>query len=154
MAFRFVYILIVGLLMSACTSNDESFEDRFIEGISQVDRMDLLEKQYVVVMPRIGCMGCISSVEQFMMDSAIPYSEKVGFLLTDIISLKTAVMRFGEDVVYGENVYLDQENSFDFGENLSLYPAILKIDNKRVVNIEYVSPENPIAIDKLISALQ
>lgn len=155
MNFRITFIsIVVFSLAIGCSRPHKEIERQFFEGLEKIDQPEFSEREFIVIIPRIGCLGCISSVEQFLMDRALSDKHRLGFLLIDIISLKTAAIRFGQEVIYAESVLLDTEGAFDFGENMSLYPAILRLQNGRVMSVDYVSPDNPEALDNLITLLE
>jgi len=113
----------------------------------------LLEKQYLLIIPRIGCMGCISSVEMLMLDVYDEHEDKLNILLSDITSYKTARVKFGLEFLKAPNVFVDRKNYFSDDPLPSMYPQIFKLDNGEITHHWEVSPENENALANLAFAL-
>ena len=90
-----------------------------------------------VIIPDAGCPGCLSAAEQI--------------LLTDILSFKEVRIKLGVDVEDYNNVILDKKNMAAKYKVSLFYPAVLYSRGER---IEYISPDNPHAINNLKSYLE
>ncbi|KYG78962.1 hypothetical protein [Roseivirga echinicomitans] len=121
-------------------------------GLESAGKNDLLSREFILEIPGV-CLGCIGSVEQFILDNVDTYSNRVGFILYDITSVKTTQIRFGGDITNKSNVYLDKGKVFDFEGNISLYPAILRLKGGSVESYELVSPENENAMENFYKEL-
>jgi hypothetical protein len=113
----------------------------------------LMSKELLIILPRAGCTGCISSVEEFLMKDSEKYSSRVNILLTDVVSLKTARIKLGADLLSAEHVFVDTGSHFYRDVLVSLYPMIISLDNGRIKLVEEVSPGNIHAMDRFYSLL-
>ena len=142
------------LLLGACKESPEAIVQHDLEqGIALSGFDNLLDKPYLMIIPRIGCMGCISAAEQFMLEAYRPYRDQLNILLSDISSYKTARVRFGSAFMDAANVFVDRESVFNEGEFESTYPLILKLDKREVIEVNLVSPENALALENFKNAL-
>lgn len=146
-------VLIFFFCFVSCGNQQSNLEEQLKAGLNTANRQDLLGRDFLIILPRIGCQGCISSVEQFMLDSVDEYSKRVGFILFDIVSIKTTLIRFGDRIIDKPNVYIDKGKILDFNGSVSLYPVIIRMKNGDVDSFEFVSPENEGAMNRLFEAL-
>lgn len=152
MSTIFRLTLICLLLISLCNCSDPkatNLSRALAHGIADTGFETLLDKQYLLIVPRIGCMGCISSTENYMLNVYVKQREKLNILLTDINSYKTARVRFGTEFLEASNVFVDRQGAFK-GDDLSgIYPMIVRLDDGKISQITLVSPENEFAIENL-----
>ncbi|GAB5526177.1 MAG: hypothetical protein Roseis2KO_40490 [Roseivirga sp.] len=138
----------------ACASDDlGETKQSFDKAITSAEFLQMKNKRVVMLLPKVGCTGCISSAETFMKDHAAVYPEDFGVILTDVVSLKTLRIKLGGELIDLDNVALDTGNYFTSKQLKSLYPTLIYQRSGEITSIEYVSPEMPFALDSLILRL-
>lgn len=145
---KFLFVLLIFLSLSCSREQEEGIGSKLIEAIGNSGFTNAYNKQAVLILPKAGCTGCINSAETFVVDNA-KVNRSFGVVLTDIVSLKTTKIKFGEDLIDQENIYIDHNNDFYKNGLESLYPTIFYLRNKRIGHVEFVSPENPEALFNL-----
>ncbi len=148
---KLVPLLICTLFLVGCRNN--GVEQQFIKAY-ETTGIDLKIKEIdiVLIIPNAGCQGCISTLEQFVLDR----NGQLGGLLvvfTNYSSTKALRVRFSSKILDGPNVYLDSSDAFGQGKLSSLYPVILYLEGGKLERYEYVSPQNPGAVANLEHAL-
>ena len=131
-----LFILI--LIFSSC-----SFKNRgkAIEELENWLEQNRNVYSYCVIIPGAGCEGCILNTENLVRE----YYDRsdVLFVFTRIETLKLLKYKLGEEVSSSNNILFDTENCFEEvadGEN-NIYPVVCMIKNNKVVDWQYVSPE-------------
>lgn len=149
-----LWLLSLAFLLVSCNTDDlREIRYSFDEAIALADIPQMKQKRVVMILPKIGCTGCIGSAETFVRDYAGEYKNGFGIILTDVVSLKTLRIKLGEKLMGLDNLVVDQENYFYNNQLKSLYPTLIYLDNGEVTAIEYISPEAPFALDSLIVRL-
>jgi hypothetical protein len=108
--------------------------------------------EWLVLLPGMGCHGCIQEAEAFMRDNV--NNSKIIFVLTRIESLKILQQKIGAKVTDRSNVYIDKEGLFKVPSGNDIYPCIAKLENGKVAAHEFQSPKNSQAFDKLKVKIQ
>ena len=129
--FKVIFITIVILLTSgSCQKSSHNIEKRYlIEAIEQTDIGDNM--RWIVVLPGLGCTGCIQEAEAFMKDNI--ENGEILFVLTKISSLKILQQKIGVQIKDYTNVVVDMENKFDVRTENKIYPCIVHLKNgKRI----------------------
>lgn len=146
--------LLLAFLFVACTSDDlGELKQSFDEAVALAELPQMKDKRVVMILPKIGCTGCISSAETFVKDHVTMYKNEFGIILTDVVSLKTLRIKLGEDLIGLDNMAVDSGNYFSSKELKSLYPTLVYRHGGEITSVEYVSPEMPLALDSLIARL-
>ncbi|MCE7994096.1 MAG: hypothetical protein HEP71_19065 [Roseivirga sp.] len=154
MGFRSVLSLsLLIVVLTSCQSENARILETVKEGMDATGFQSLLDKDYLIVLPRTGCTGCIGSVEEFLMSDSRNYSSKLNVLLTDVVSLKTARIKLGEELISSEYIFIDKNSDFYKGALMSLYPLIIYLEKDEIELVEEVSPKNSQALDNLFFAL-
>ncbi len=154
MGFRvLISLILMSILLSSCKSEYDEMLSNIEEGMKATGFTPLLDKKYLIILPRTGCTGCIGSVESFLMTDSQLYSEQINVLLTDVVSLKTARIKLGKELMSKSYVFVDEKSDFYRGTLVSMYPFILYLDNGKIEMVEEVSPQNSQALDNLLFAL-
>lgn len=145
-----LYILgiVLGLLSvnTSCKKSEKEIETEYLTtavGQAKVDS----DIQWVVVLPGLGCHGCIQEGEAFMRDHI--ENKEILFVLTNISSLKILQQKIGIKIEEHPNVYVDRENIFNIPTDNSIYPCIIQMKNDKIANHEFQSPKNGAAFRKL-----
>lgn len=93
----------------------------------------------IVLIPSVGCTGCIGEAEQFMLDN-IKKLSNIQFILTGINSKKAFKIRFKE-VLHNSQVLIDYENITERKKLLGIYPKIYYLHKGQISKIIEASPE-------------
>ncbi|MBW8683886.1 hypothetical protein [Chitinophaga rhizophila] len=143
--------LMLSMITLSCEQTDANKEGTIIEdGIKELK----LKPQYdwLVIMPGLGCRGCIQEAEAFMRD----YLDKpeILFVLTKVQSLKILEQKIGKELHSRQNVYIDKQGYFDIPTNNTIYPCIVQLDKGKVVEHQFQSPENGQAFQLLKTQIE
>ena len=142
----FLFLISLTFLFENCSQNAD--HQNLINLVENLDPNYNKSMAYVII-PDAGCPGCLSAAEQILIDNI--GSDKIRFLLTDILSFKEVRIKLGVDVEDYNNVILDKKNMAAKYKVSLFYPAVLYSRGER---IEYISPDNPHAINNLKSYLE
>lgn len=137
----FVFTIFLGC------KNEKDTEILQIENAIETSELDTGKYKWVVVLPGLGCHGCIQEAEAFMKKHI--KNNNILFVLTKIESLKILQQKTGIKFKIHTNIYVDRENLFDFQTNNSIYPCIIQLENNSIKNYQFQSPSNSQAFWKL-----
>lgn len=124
------------LLLVSCGSEDQA-KSYLQEKLGNVS--DINSYNYVVILPSLGCQGCISTVEEFIKNNI--NRTDVLFILTRMESLKMLQNKIGIEVNKHPNVWIDLENEFLITSDNSIYPIVLDLENSMIQSLYYISPK-------------
>lgn len=152
---RYLICLTLVSVFLTCTSCNElkspNVEERYIH--------DFLRKitlpsgtEWVIILPGLGCHGCIQEGEAFMKDNI--NKKGVFFVLTSVESLKMLQRKINIDIKKQKNVYVDIDNMFQMPSNNRIYPCIVRLDGGEVQECQFQSPKNSQAFHSLESRLK
>ncbi len=104
---------------------------------------------YCIVIPGAGCDGCISGAEYFVVENY--QRANVLYIFTKIESVKLLKHKLGDNIVNAPNILLDVDGMFDKNGNNpnDIYPAIYNISQNKVTDVNYMSPQNGMAMEDL-----
>lgn len=143
--FTVIIILILSLSV-ACKKNEKDIEQEHLS--SAIDKIDVDNNvNWIVVLPGLGCHGCIQVAEAFMKDNI--ENKEILFVLTKISSLKILQQKIGVQVKEHPNVYIDREDIFAIPTDNSHYPCIIRLKNKKIDMHMFQSPDNKQAFSNL-----
>lgn len=130
----------VTLIFLAFNCQEKKVSDLNIlsEKIEELEIKDSVK--YIVVLPEVGCQGCIQEGENFMIQHF--NNDDYFFILTRIKSLKILEQKTGISLSKGENIFIDRKLLFALNSNESIYPIIVKMNGGKAISLEYQSPEN------------
>lgn len=97
-----------------------------------------------VIIPGGGCPGCIASGLSFVVKhkSDFAKTQKRNVVVFTNISSMKGLRRHLKDASIAElNCIVDTANSYLVDVNENIYPIILKIDNKKIVEVAFQSPQ-------------
>lgn len=143
--------LILSVIAPSCEQTEGNKEDIVIgDGIKEIKLKP--EYNWLVIMPGLGCRGCIQEAEVFMRD----YIEKpnILFVLTKVQSLKILEQKIGKDLHNRQNVYIDKQGFFDIPTNNTIYPCIVQLDKGKAVQHQFQSPANGKAFQLLKTQIE
>ncbi|MEC7752441.1 hypothetical protein [Roseivirga sp. UBA1976] len=150
---NYLTVFLLLILTISCSSNkNQEVQSELEHLVNNQGFHGLTNKQFILVIPRTGCTGCIDTAEEFVMNSSKQYSHRLNILLTDIISMKTLKIKFGESI-NNQYWYIDSDDVSTGLLKSTIYPFIIELIDNRVINLEFVSPENPHAILNLEAKL-
>ena len=96
--------------------------------------------QWIVVLPGLGCHGCIQEAEVFMQQYIT--DRRVLFVLTKISSLKILQQKTEVRINEHPNIYVDRENLFAVPTDNGIYPGIVYMKNGKMGDCSFQSPGN------------
>jgi len=139
-------------VFTSCSDKDL----RFSEIESSMQTLNINQSTSAVralfIVPNAGCDGCITNAETFIMDN-IEQSQFLQIIFTGTNSQKSLKLKIGESIYNHNQVFIDRDNIFYNSSLFTAYPTIAYLDRGKVVEIQYVSPENPEALSNLLTIL-
>lgn len=141
-----ICLITASVFIGSCAKTDADKENEIIQsGINDIK----LDPQYnwMVVLPGLGCKGCIQEAEAFMRDYLD--RQNILFVLTKVQSLKILQQKIKNSIWGRKNVYIDKDGYFDIPTNNSIYPIIVQIKGGKAVAHQFQSPSNGQAFEWL-----
>ncbi|MBC9798553.1 hypothetical protein [Sinomicrobium weinanense] len=139
-----ILTFVIIALSTSCKKGEKEIErDHIVKFLDTFSVND--STKWVVILPGLGCHGCIQEGEVFMMDNID--NKDIFFALTKIESLKILQQKIGIKLRGRSNVYIDPKESFKIPTN-SIYPCVVYLDGGNVKYHEFQSPGNN-AFEKL-----
>ena len=136
------YCVLFFLLCTSCHIGDtkeKSALDRMVKQLKRISNYNKGTFTHIVVIPNVGCGGCISESEAFLKRNT---NDSIFFVFTNISSLKALRLRMG-DKLQQRNVYVDENNDFLFNdERIDSYPIVLQVNNPKKVEWDFLEPGN------------
>lgn len=125
-----------------------SEEDELLLGLEGLEELDMNQHSAVLILPSVGCAGCISSVEQFVKDKKF---SNLLLILTNTMSRKDAEHRLGLIDPNCKYYFDAQKEFFIANKEESAYPVIIYLDKDKITSseMEFISPENAEALFNL-----
>ena len=140
---RFLSIFMI--LLTCCQQNLEKREkDVFIKAIEQL-KIDG-KYQWIVVLPGLGCHGCIQEGEYFMQNNI--EDQRILFVLTKVSSLKILQQKTEVRIDEHANIYVDREDLFNIPTNNAIYPCVIQMKKRKFISHSFQNSANK-AIRKL-----
>ena len=129
------------LLMTtaACQQNTTKIEREYIAKAIKEANIEL-DYQWIVVLPGMGCHGCIQEAEAFM--SKHIADKRILFVLTKTSSLKILQQKTGLHINEHTNIFIDKHNLFDIPTDNRIYPCVVEIMDRNVYTHSFQSPQN------------
>lgn len=147
-------VLLIGvfflLLCSSCKDRKKEIEEKKIVEILADLNVDS-KHDWVVLLPGMGCHGCIVGGEYFMQQHAS--DERILFVLTKISSLKILQQKTKLKFSDHSNILIDKDNRYHLTINNSIYPCILEIKDGKLQSYKFQTPETD-AFDELEQLLK
>jgi len=135
---KFVSILLI--LNSGCKQSQGKIETEIYNNAIEQIKADS-KYRWIVVLPGLGCHGCIQEAEVFMKNNI--NDERILFVLTKISSLKILQQKTGVRIDEHSNIFVDRQNLFNIPTNNSIYPCVIHLNNGRVFFYSHQRPSNP-----------
>lgn len=139
-SLRMASILYCLILVLGCNADNKSVENGFdnsgLHKFSLKKNLQILgfnessfhETEVFLVLPSIGCDGCITNTENFLINN-YRTTKNIKFILTAIKSKKLLKTKLGMDLEH-ENLILDTLGVFNQGSFNSIYPTIYFVDDQ------------------------
>jgi len=136
---RYLTIIIILLFLTfACRQSSEKIEKATLNNAIKEAGIDINNFQWLVVMPGLGCNGCIQEGEAFMKEFIT--DKRILFVLTNISSLKILQQKTGITINDHSNIFVDRNNLFDIPTSNRIYPCVAELKNGKVINLSFQSP--------------
>lgn len=135
-------LLIVFNILPVFISCKKSEKEIETEHLSKAVEQAWVDSDYrwIVVLPGMGCHGCIQEGEAFMRDNI--ENNSILFVLTKTSSMKILQLKTGVNINEHPNIYVDKENLFDVLTDNAIYPCIIRMKDGRIAAHEFQSPKN------------
>lgn len=147
---NFVTILFL-LTITSCSKKQEEIEFDFL--YQKIENFDVKENiKWIVVLPGLGCKGCIQEGEEFMRSNIA--EKQVLFVLSKVESIKLLQQKIGINIKDHDNIYIDRNNYFDLPTDNTIYPLIIELEKRKMINYEFQSPKNGMAFSKFSEKLK
>jgi len=125
------YILLLCLLVvMGCHSQEKKHEVNItkesFESVMKANNINPMDYKNIIVIPGSGCTGCISEAETYFKQHA--KDKENLFVFTAIGDVKILKMKFKDDNVFGDNVFIDERNELVDNGFDSIYPSSIIIN--------------------------
>ena len=133
-------LLVFMILIAGCQQNSGKRE---IEIYNKAIEDIKVESQYqwLVVLPGLGCNGCIQEAEAFMKNHI--EDERILFVLTKISSLKILQQKTDIRIDEHTNIFVDRKDLFNIPTNNAIYLCVIQLRNGKIFTHSYQKPSNP-----------
>lgn len=138
--FRLLFYLIP-LFFISCNKGTYEQEHSFLsEAIKKIN----VSKEYdwIVIMPGLGCHGCIQEGEYFMKNNIS--NRKIFYVLTNLSSIKVFQAKTGIKIKEHENIFIDKDNIFKLKTDNAIYPCIVQVSDGNIKEHTFQSPQRAI----------
>ena len=134
-------IVLIILLFSiiACQQDTEKKEKEFLKKAFKEASIDI-NYQWVVILPGLGCHGCIQEAEHFMTTHIM--DKRILFILTKISSLKILQQKTEVRINEHFNILVDRNNLFDIPTDNRIYPCVIQLKDGKVFKHSFQCPQN------------
>lgn len=132
------YLLLFWLVfsVSSCFVNEEKYTEIVLCNLRK-DNIDIELYTHIVIIPNVGCGGCISEAEHFFQENK---EENILFVFTKVRSLKELRLRHGKKLER-KNVLVDKQQRYaSEKEEINIYPIIIDIRGKGRCKWDFLEP--------------
>ncbi len=138
-----VIAIIISVLLISCEKKDGQLEQ--VKRL-YAERGIVFDKEIetCLVLPEVGCGGCIAGGVNFLLDNKEKFSSKQKkniVMLTAIHSKKLLYRNLEINSPDELNCIIDSGNKYLVKGHNKLYPMVLKLDNGNIESVEFQSPE-------------
>ena len=125
------------MFLTICCCN--SSLDKFYSNTLMKDYPNANGYKYYIVIPHMGCPGCISQAEEFLLQNQ--NSGDFFIIITNFSSKKSLRLKYGNVLFSCNNILIDSTNKyFAFDHERNVYPMSIKLENNRIINIDHGIP--------------
>ena len=133
------YLPLLMILLTGCQQNQGKKEIEIYSKAIEEIKVDS-QYQWIVVLPGLGCNGCIQEAEVFMKNNID--DERILFVLTKISSLKILQQKTGVRIDEHTNIHVDRDDLFNITTNNAIYPCVIQLRNGKIFTHSYQKPSN------------
>lgn len=134
------------ILVESCKKDNKKVEAEFFA--SSITKTHIKDSvKWIVILPGLGCTGCIQEAELFMQENV--GNKEILFVLTKIESLKILQKKINITIKEHSNIYIDRERIFDIPTYNTIYPCIVQLEGGKIKTHEFQSPKNSTAFRNL-----
>ncbi len=139
-------LLFVILAIGSCKQKDKDVEADYIS--SSIEKIKISPNyKWIVILPGLGCHGCIQEGEAFMKEYID--NKDILFVLTKIESLKILQKKININIKEHNNIYIDRDWLFDLPTGNTMYPCIVELNIGKLKSHGFQSPVSSDAFEKL-----
>jgi hypothetical protein len=148
-----VLTILCFLFVVSCSNNKKNVSQDIEKEklLLAIESIKIDSFQWIVILPGLGCHGCIQEAELFMKEYI--ENEQILFILTKVESIKILQQKIKFSIKDSKNVYIDRNNIFAIKSENGIYPCVIRIENSKMKNYSFQSPGNP-AFDTLREILK
>jgi len=137
---KYLIIISVFLVLTSCKKTTKDIERTYLVSWLEESNIDSSKFNWIVILPGLGCSGCIQEGEEFMKNSI--ENSQILFVLTKVESLKILQKKVDIKIKNYSNIYVDNTEGFDIPTNNSIYPCVVYLENSKVKSHEFQAPGN------------
>lgn len=135
MRCNILFPLLLVLFFFSCSATDD-YADMVLSNLRKAD-IKIENYSHVVIIPDVGCGGCISEAEHFFKENI---KGSFFFIFTKVYSLKELRLRHG-DILESKNVLIDVEQEYaSLSDEINIYPIIIDVRNTQKPVWKYLEP--------------
>ena len=134
-----VIIFIILASFISCLQNTKSKEKEYLNKAIKEASIGG-NYQWMVILPGLGCHGCIQEAEFFMKEYIT--DNRILFVLTKVSSLKILQQKTEVRINEHSNILIDKNNLFVIPTNNRIYPCVAQLKNGIVIAHNFQSPRN------------
>lgn len=143
-ALTITFSLFIALF--SCKKEEKEIEHDYLE--TTIKKFNVKNNiKWVIVLPGLGCQGCIQEGEAFMKENIS--NKDALFILTKIESFKILQNKLDIKLNDHPNVIIDKKNDFQFPTDNGVYPCIIMLNNGEIKGHTFQSPKNGTAFENL-----
>ncbi|MFS4456928.1 hypothetical protein ACKWB9_12475 [Maribacter sp. 2304DJ31-5] len=141
-----ILFLFAILLIGSCKQKDKEIEANHIS--DSIEKIKISPNyKWLVILPGLGCHGCIQEGEAFMQEYVD--NKDILFVLTKIESLKILQKKININIKEHNNIYIDRGRLFDLPTDNAIYPCIVELNEGKLRSHGFQSPVSSDAFEKL-----
>lgn len=138
------------MLINASCKEEYKYKKFLEERLEEKFGQNLNSYKSILIVPSVGCSGCISGTEHFIKQNINSLSN-IKIIFTNINSKKILKHNIGDSIYNDKKVFIDTNSVFAFNSSKSMYPSIVYLSDGKIDKIDFKSPENPDILKTLIS---
>ncbi|GHT14408.1 hypothetical protein FACS189426_20690 [Bacteroidia bacterium] len=134
-----LWIVFIFFVTASCSKSPEETEKKYLTNAIEQIAVDS-QYQWLVVLPGLGCHGCIQEGEFFMQEYID--NQQILFVLTKVSSLKILQQKTEVRISEHPNIYVDKDNLFAVPSDNNIYPCVIQLKEGKMVKHSFQSPQN------------
>lgn len=139
----FLIIISFILVLNGCSS-DQNSADSIASLYSNRGINFDKEIEYCIVLPEVGCSGCIAGGVKFIKNNREKFSKsqkRYLIVFTAINSKKLLHRTMGFDLENELNCIVDSLDYYKLKSNMKFYPMLIKLNNGQISNVAFQHPK-------------